>query len=337
MALQASSTSKNYNSHANNSTGWAFNFYLIDDWYNIPLFAKRHLSGRQSGDNPVDNGGIDLPKNADENPFYDLLNQTASTFGVSLDDALWSTWPNPFNNLASAPEMADTENLLLVDGSETGETIPLRPLMQPARALDFIIAYDATSELGPYNWVNGTNLYNSYLSANQSNGTLNFPVIPDPTTMVNSNISKYPTFFGCDSGEPDTPLVLYLPNYPWSQYSNFSYSKASFSELQVNLTLQNAFDVATYGNKKLPNNKGADWAACVACATIKKALERANVDEPEACGQCWEQYCWNGTVNDSKPKATGAGPVPLLNSSLTFGEWNRTWESQGDGEADPGQ
>ena len=44
-----------------------------------------------------------------------------------------------------------------VDGSETGETIPLRPLIQPARKVDFIVAFDASTD-GAYEWVNGTNL-----------------------------------------------------------------------------------------------------------------------------------------------------------------------------------
>ena len=44
-----------------------------------------------------------------------------------------------------------------VDGSETGETIPLRPLIVPARKLDFIVVYDASLD-GAHSWVNGTNL-----------------------------------------------------------------------------------------------------------------------------------------------------------------------------------
>ncbi|KPI35669.1 Lysophospholipase 1 [Cyphellophora attinorum] len=290
------------------STGWAFNFYLIDDWLQ-----------------PVDNGNITLPTDAGDNPYYDLLNSTASEFGISLNDALWAQWPNPFNNYNT--QMQNTTNLLLVDGSETGETIPLRPLMQPARKLDFIIAYDASSDAVPYNWVNGTNLYNSYLSANESGGKLNFPVIPDSTTMVNENITTFPTFFGCNAtADEATPI-----------YTNFSYGKAAFSDLQVNLTLQNAFDVATYGNKQLPNDQGSDWASCVACAAIKKSLARAKIEEPEACGQCWEKYCWSdGPANAEAglvaPAAVGAGPRLLLNESLSFQTWNTSiWLSEGDG------
>lgn len=76
------------------TSGWAFNFYLVSDWYNIPLFAKRHLEGRQTSTVNATTGGIQIPPVPDweENPFFSLLNQTASEFGISWNDALWSTW-----------------------------------------------------------------------------------------------------------------------------------------------------------------------------------------------------------------------------------------------------
>ena len=142
-----------------------------------------------------------------------------------------------------SPQKYD-DYLTIVDGSEAGETIPLRPLITPHRALDFIIAYDATSD-GEYAWVNGTNLYNTHLAARESGGELLFPDIPDVRTLINSNATQRPTFFGCNATNEKTPLLLYLPNYPWSAYSNFSFQKPSFTDIQLNVTLENAFNVAT--------------------------------------------------------------------------------------------
>jgi lysophospholipase len=51
--------------------------------------------------------------------------------------------------------------VLQVDGSETGETIPIRPLIVPQRKVDFLIAYDASSD-SKYSWVNGTNLISEF-------------------------------------------------------------------------------------------------------------------------------------------------------------------------------
>jgi hypothetical protein len=137
--------------------------------------------------------------------------------------------------LTSRPQKND-DYLTLVDGSETGETIPLRPLMTPHRAVDFIIAYDASSDSGEYDWVNGTNLYNTHLAARESGGELLFPDIPDVRTLINSNATQKPTFFGCNATDDKIPLVLYLPNYPWSAYSNYSVSIEYFSIIDNSLT-----------------------------------------------------------------------------------------------------
>jgi lysophospholipase len=89
------------------STGTAFNFYFIDGWYNIPLFAKRAISrllGRQSS-----GGDIVVPADQEDSPDVILVNQTASNFGTSFSDALWATYPNPFNNLKDVPTMVRIE------------------------------------------------------------------------------------------------------------------------------------------------------------------------------------------------------------------------------------
>lgn len=206
--------------------------------------------------------------------------------------------------------------------------------MIPQRGVDFIIAYDSSSDGLEYAWVNGTNLHNTYLSANESGGALPFPEIPDARTLINSNATSRPTFFGCDAPD-NTPLVLYLPNYPWSAYTNYTYRKASFTDIQLNVTLENAFNVATYGNNKLPNGEGEGWAACLACAVIKKSLKRADVQTPEACTKCFDKYCWNGKTNDTAT-SVGQGPRLVFNSTLDFAEWNKTvWESEGDGAGVP--
>ena len=52
---------------------------------------------------------------------------------------------------------------------------------------------------------------------------LPFPTIPDAATMVNLQMNKYPTFFGCNASA-DVPLVLYIPNAPWTAYTNYTYT-----------------------------------------------------------------------------------------------------------------
>ena len=63
--------------------------------------------------------------------------------GVELDVA---SWPNPFRGVAPQTFLASNQtNLILVDGGEDGEIVPLQPLLVKARGLDTIFAIDAVS------------------------------------------------------------------------------------------------------------------------------------------------------------------------------------------------
>jgi hypothetical protein len=61
---------------------------------------------------------------------------------------------------------------------------------------------------------------------------LPFPTIPDAATMVNLQMNKYPTFFGCNASA-DVPLVLYIPNAPWTAYTNYTYTTPRLVELNM--------------------------------------------------------------------------------------------------------
>lgn len=76
------------------------------------------------------------------------------------------------------------------DGSETGETIPLRPLIIPQRQVDFIIAYDASGENLGNSWVNGTT-FGKTAAAAKLNG-IPFPDVPSAATFVNLGLNRYP-------------------------------------------------------------------------------------------------------------------------------------------------
>ncbi|KAF9881736.1 hypothetical protein CkaCkLH20_00882 [Colletotrichum karsti] len=293
------------------STADAFNAWFIAGWYNIPTFAKRWLGKRQTSSTD-----IVVPPGQESNGQVILVSNAAKAFNQTFNDSLWATYPNPFQNFN--PAMQNVEELLLIDGSLAGETDPIRPLIIPERKVDFVIVYEASSDAAN-GWINGTNLINSAQSAAQ--GNIPFPRIPDVATLVTQNMTKQPTFFGCNETAP-TPLVLYLPNAPWSGYSNFSYMKSSFTDNEFDLTVDNAFQVATYGNGTVD----ANWPACLACATIRGSLARIGMALPQQCQDCFAKHCWNGTV------AAGAQVTPQdldpslrLNPSLGFQEWNETY------------
>jgi lysophospholipase len=75
--------------------------------------------------------------------------------------------------------------------------------------------------------------------------------------------------------------------------------------------IQNGYDVATQANS---TREGAStWPTCVACAILSRSLERNGETVPEACQQCFTDYCWNGTL------ATSSAPYfpQLLNAQAS--------------------
>ncbi|KAJ3528097.1 hypothetical protein NM208_g10373 [Fusarium decemcellulare] len=299
------------------TTANAFTAWFIDSFYGVPVFAKRDLEKRQQV-NP-DINDIPIPADQESNELVELVNQTAKYFDLTFNESLWATYPNPFEDYNN--EMKDVSELLLVDGSLTGESNPIRPLIIPDRKVDFIIVYEASSDAAN-SWVNGTNLITTARSA--AEGNIPFPEIPDINTLVTQNLTKQPTFFGCNATK-NTPLLLYLPNAPWTGYSNYSYQQTEFTDEQVQIALENAFQVATYGNGTVDEN----WPACLACATIKGSLDRLSIKLPTQCQECFNKHCWDGKNSSTKATAADFDLTPRLEPNLTYEEWNKTEWSAG--------
>lgn len=87
-------------------TGNAWNFWFIDDFYNIPLFYKRDVNASSA------NSSIPIPANQMENPQVLLVNSTASVFNQTFNQSMWATYPNPFHNYNK--DMGGVKELLVV-------------------------------------------------------------------------------------------------------------------------------------------------------------------------------------------------------------------------------
>lgn len=64
----------------------------------------------------------------------------------------------------------------------------------------------------------------------------------NPNTYVNTGLNTHPTFFGCSAdqrGNETYPLVVYVPNYPWSAQSNVSTFQLQWEQEQVDAVLWN--------------------------------------------------------------------------------------------------
>lgn len=96
--------------------------------------------------------------------------------------------------------------------------------------------------------------------------------------------------------------------------------QASFTPNQFNVTLENAFQIATYGNGTID----AEWPVCLACATIMKSLGRLGMNMPAQCTQCFDRHCWNGKNSTANITDAESNPRLKLNENLSFLEWNDT-------------
>lgn len=218
--------------------------------------------------------------------------------------------PNPFYGYHNdTSKNAQERGLTLVDGGEDLENIPLHPLIQPYRHVDVIFAIDSSADTDNF-WPNGTSLVATYrrslnASGNLSNGT-SFPTIPDQNTFVNLGLNSHPTFFGCNSSNTSTmtPLIVYIPNSPYTFQSNISTFDPSYNTSERNAIVMNGNDAATMGNASVD----ATWPTCVGCAILSRSLERTNTRVPDVCTQCFQKFCWDGTVNSTN--ATGSYEPP---------------------------
>ncbi|KAF4176058.1 hypothetical protein CNMCM8694_007068 [Aspergillus lentulus] len=249
----------------------------------------------------------DLVKNA--------FSKVLTALGQDGDDiAVYG--PNPFYGYRnSTASYSHSRELDVVDGGEDGQNIPLHPLIQPVRNVDVIFAVDSSADT-VYSWPNGSSLVATYeRSLNSSgigNGTV-FPAVPDVNTFVNLGLNTRPTFFGCDPANlsAPAPLVVYLPNAPYSANSNTSTFQLSYSDSERDEIIMNGYNVVTRGNATVDKS----WPSCVGCAILQRSMYRTNTSMPEVCNSCFKEYCWNGTVDSRTPPTYE--PSQVLGSKST--------------------
>jgi len=245
--------------------------------------------------------------------------QLAKTFATKVLSAIGNDnndiaqySPNPFYGYRNATSKnAQERQLSLVDGGEDLENIPLHPLIQPHRHVDVIFAVDSSADTNNY-WPNGTSLVATYQrasmneSGNLANGT-SFPAIPDQNTFVNLGLNTRPTFFGCNSSNTSTitPIIVYIPNTPYTYQSNVSTFDPSYNTSERDAIVMNGYEAATMGNGSVDTT----WPTCVGCAILSRSLERTNTPFPAVCTQCFQRFCWDGTVNSTN--ATGSYEPPF--------------------------
>ncbi|EEB08072.1 phospholipase [Schizosaccharomyces japonicus yFS275] len=208
----------------------------------------------------------------------------------------------------ASTNLSSATYLNLYDGGSDGQNIPVWPLLQPERGVDVVFALDSSSDTLTY-WPNGTALVKTYeritkrsnVSAAGDYSVKHFPYIPSVNTFINLGLNNKPTFFGCDgrnttrgnvSVDANTPpVIVYMPNAPWTMMSNTADDRYRYGQGSIRELVENGRGAASLGGS-------SEFAQCVACAVIQRSLERRNMSASAKCQQCFQEYCWNGTLDD---------------------------------------
>jgi lysophospholipase len=307
----------------------AFNFWEIEDISNGTLapFSKRSLKStpqaRRTKRSPRD-GGQPQEILFPAAQLAEIVAAFTSLFNPTTPSLAFPSWPNPFfGSNTSSLSTSTTKEITFVDSSESNQSIPLWPLIQPARNTTFILAYEDGPDSLPYGWIIGANLHNTYLAANTSD--LPFPIIPPVNTLQNRNYTLKPTLFGCDinlttTKSADSPIVLYIANAPYSAYTNYTWTggAGAFDEGQFNEIFVNSFNQVTQGNGTLDSQ----WTTCLGCAVIERSLEKVGMQRSRQCEECFAEWCWDGTYDERTPVVLD--PSLFMNPALPYVEWNAT-------------
>ncbi|CAD6890551.1 unnamed protein product [Tilletia controversa] len=235
-----------------------------------------------------------------------LITGTIAAFGNDVMQIA-----NPLRNYGSGNNTG-AERLTLVDGGLDLQNVPFWPVVQPARELDVVIAVDSSADVS--NWPNGT-----APNATATRGRNSFfssvavPNFPSPNTFVNRGLNTRPTFFACNASDAlnantaangtSSPLVVYLPNYPWIALGNTSTFQLAYSPSESQSVIDNAFAAATL------NGVEPDWPQCLACAMLERSWARTGIQRPQNCTACLDKYCWDGTKNQTVPAGAYSPPI----------------------------
>ncbi|XBW34740.1 hypothetical protein QEN19_000307 [Hanseniaspora menglaensis] len=217
--------------------------------------------------------------------------------GTETDIALYK--PNPFYGSQFydsdfSGSLSGNDTLFLGDGTEDGENIPLVPLLQEDREIDFLFALDSSSDTSD-DWPNGASLVNTYLRQFEKVGeTISFPPVPSTEEIIAQGLNKKPVFFGCyETSVSDLaftpPIVAYIANADYSYQSNTSTFKLKYSQEERINMIENGIQAITRNGLKDDSN----YANCVACAIVKRSQDRLNLTPSTECQTCFDEYCWN--------------------------------------------
>ncbi|SPJ70748.1 probable lysophospholipase [Fusarium torulosum] len=219
----------------------------------------------------------------------------------SADNDIADWTPNPFKGWNPEENLsADSERLTLVDGGEDLQNIPYYPLIRKDREVDVVFSFDSSADTET-GWPDGASPIATYeRSLTDISKGSSFPSVPGKNTFRNLGLNSRPTFFGCNATNmtDPSPLIVYIPNYPYVYSSNISTFQMSINTSELSAIIENGYAVATMLN----GTRDENWPVCVGCAMLSRSFDRTNTTVPDKCQECFTNYCWNGTLDESDPE-----------------------------------
>ncbi|WWC72722.1 phospholipase B [Kwoniella pini CBS 10737] len=327
---------------AENATVWEFTPYEFGSWAfgsvqkSIGAFTNlEYLGSELNGGQPngtcfkgfdqlsyvmgtsatLFNGALLAINGTDTGLVTGLIEGFLQDLGEDQEDI--SRVPNSFANYNSGENpIAELEYITLVDAGETNQNIPIEPLLVPLREVDAIIAFDSSYD-STYIWPNGTALRTTFERAKvlaETTGTnIRMPEVPSENGFVNGGYNTRPTFFGCN--DTTTPLIIYVPNYPWSAAANTSTYQLSYTNQEAEMTLNNGMRSLTL------NGSIETWPKCFACALTDRSFGYTSENRTSDCQSCFDTWCWAGDDNTTTPNTyepvIGSIPPWLISKGLT--------------------
>lgn len=259
------------------------------------------------------NAGILQLAQAESNALTDLAKDILKEVAMDQNDV--SQVPNFARGYPSV--LSNLPYLTMIDAGETNQNIPIDPLLMPARNVDAIIALDNSADT-TYSYPNGSSLWTTYQRTLEFQRLydirIRMPPVPSTAGFVNDGLNQRPVFFGCN--ETETPIIVYIPHYPWTYYSNSSTFQLEYDTPSALAQMQNAMRSMTL------NGTVPEWPKCLACALTDRAKGYTSANRSADCAQCFDQWCWNGVDTASEPSGDyepvmGVTPTWLAQNGLS--------------------
>ncbi|KAI0268896.1 phospholipase B [Gloeopeniophorella convolvens] len=261
------------------------------------------------GDNKLE--GFD---SSDSNSILYILRRQLGELRTRADDV--ANWPSPFQGIKPQNfEDSSARWLELIDGSSNAENIPLGQQFVKARAIDLVVAVDASADIAT-GWPNGSSPIHSAtrITTLLQSSHQSFPPLPgDPSEFIATGTNMRPTFFGCFPTQtpPEYPIVLYFPNSPpltgEDPVSNTGTFKLQYTPKHTQLFLDQVHANTIGGFTPNATTPDANFGRCVQCAALDRA--RLRLSPPPArsplCSACFTQYCYDPSNKTSVSELPG--------------------------------